>query len=143
MGFVKTFGESLERRRALSGAFGKLTLELRADPPGLTTSAILAIVPVELDLFGLTSTFAPGELALEDPSGRKGSEPRAAAAASAVELIPWPLSEKDLPWMLPMLNLLVHVGSIDESPWPPSLRLLLWCLLGEDGICANAELSCA
>lgn len=116
LGFVKTFGESLERCRALSGAVGKLTLELRADPPGLATSAMLEMVPVELDLWCLTSTFAPGELAFADPIGRRGNEPIAAAAASAVELVPWSMSEKDLPWMLPMLNLLVHVGSIDESP---------------------------
>jgi hypothetical protein len=74
------------------------------------------MVPVEFDLFGLTRTFAPGELAFEDTSGRRGNEPKAAEAASDVELVPWPQSEKDLPWRLPILNLLVHVGSIDESP---------------------------
>ena len=88
LGFVKTFGESLERCRSLSGAVGKLTLELRANPPGLTASAMLEIVPVELDLFGFTKTLAPGELAFEDTSGRRGKEPMAAEAASDVELVP-------------------------------------------------------
>ncbi|KAJ2920499.1 hypothetical protein H1R20_g4295, partial [Candolleomyces eurysporus] len=49
---------------------------------------MLEMVPVELDLFGLTSTFAPGELVLPGPGGPRGNEPSAAAAASDVELVP-------------------------------------------------------
>ncbi|RXW24035.1 hypothetical protein EST38_g1796 [Candolleomyces aberdarensis] len=49
---------------------------------------MLEMVPVELDLFGLTSTFTPGKLVLPGTGGARGNEPRAAAAASDVELVP-------------------------------------------------------